>query len=209
MTRLERVAGVAAALPLSNLDTDQILPGRFLKTVSRAGLGSALFHALRYDDAGQERQDFVLNRLPWRRAEILIALDNLGCGSSREHAPWALADFGFRVLIAQSFADIFRNNCLKNGILPIVLPYAEIEVLIRLAQDPSTARFVVDLPAQTLTAGGDIFSFEIASDRKAALLTGRDEIADTELQAAAVASFELARAYTCPTIPLGFAMGQS
>ena len=129
------LTGVAAPLPVANVDTDKIIPARFLKTLTRTGLGKALFDGLRYDATGAERPDFVLNREPFRKAEILIALDNFGCGSSREHAPWALADFGIRCVIAPSFADIFYNNCFKNGILPIVLPPEAVAALMKDAEN--------------------------------------------------------------------------
>lgn len=168
---------IAAPLPLANVDTDKILAGRFLKTISREGLGEKLFWSLRQDPA------FVLNCAPWSDAAILLALDNFGCGSSREHAPWALLDFGIRCVIAPSIADIFYNNCFKNGILPIVLPKGEIARLIALAQHPATARFHVDLPAQLVRpATGSPILFEIDARRKRDLMEGVDEIGDTLLR---------------------------
>lgn len=177
MQPFERLVGVAASLPLVNIDTDKILAGQFLKTTSRAGLGVHLFHAMRYDGSGRERADFILNQDPWRRASILIAGENFGCGSSREHAPWALLDFGIRCIIAPSFADIFYNNCFKNGILPVVLGEEAVETLKAAASDPASARMTIDLPRQTVTSSnGEAFTFDVDPDRKQALLEGRDEI---------------------------------
>jgi 3-isopropylmalate/(R)-2-methylmalate dehydratase small subunit len=173
-----RLAAVAAALPQDNIDTDRILAARFLKTITRTGLGTALFSAMRFDTNGREREDFVLNREPWRKAAILIVGENFGCGSSREHAPWALTDFGIYCIVAASFADIFYNNCFKNGILPITLAKPLIGQLMDDARDPRTAVLVVDLPSQTISRGaGATLPFDIDPDRKAALLLGRDEIA--------------------------------
>lgn len=162
---------VAAALPMSNIDTDKILPARFLKTISRKGLGAALFSTLR-DTPG-----FVLDMAPWNEAGILITLQNFGCGSSREHAPWALLDFGIRCIVAPSIADIFYNNCFKNGILPIILPEDHIDVLMALAKKSTTARMQISLEAQTITTGtGSTFCFDVDHGRKQDLLTGTDEI---------------------------------
>ena len=202
MRRFERLSAIAAPLPLANVDTDKILPARFLKTIRRDGLGAALFHAMRFDDNGQERPDFVLNRTPWREAQILIARDTFGCGSSREHAPWALADFGIRCIVAPSFADIFFSNCFKNGILPIVLAPDHVEVLLAAAADPERARMSVDLPAQRLGWRQGVLGFEIASERKRALLLGLDEIAETLTQADALAAFEVRHRARGLTIPV-------
>lgn len=171
MTPFETLTAVAAPLPVVNIDTDMILPARFLTTISRAGLGEALFATSRQDP------DFVLNRDPWAHAGILVALDNLGCGSSREHAPWALLDFGIRCVIAPSIADIFYNNCCKNGILPIMLPPATVDRLLMLSADPDTAEMTVDLPRQELRAGNEVIAFDIDPARKADLLAGTDDIA--------------------------------
>lgn len=177
MQPFERLVGVAASLPLINIDTDKILAGQFLKTTSRAGLGVHLFHAMRYDASGRERTDFILNQDPWRRASILITGENFGCGSSREHAPWALLDFGIRCIIAPNFADIFYNNCFKNGILPVVLGAEAVESLNADACDPARARMMIDLPGQAVTrSNGEVFTFKVDPDRKQALLEGRDEI---------------------------------
>lgn len=172
MTPFDRLTGIAAPLPLSNVDTDKILAGRFLKTISREGLGDALFWTLR------QNPDFVLNRHPWSNAKILIALDNFGCGSSREHAPWALLDFGFRCIIAPGFADIFYNNCFKNGILPVVLPASTVDRLMLLANDAATAEMTIDLPAQSITlSNSERIAFDIDPKRKDDLLLGVDDIA--------------------------------
>lgn len=179
MTRgFVHLSAIAAPLPLANVDTDKILAARFLKTISRDGLGSHLFSTMRYDDTGSENPDFILNRSPWRDTGILIALDNFGCGSSREHAPWTLLDFGIRAIIAPSFADIFFNNCFKNFILPIVLDRSVIDVLLTDAGDAARCRMMIDLPAQTLTRfNGHSIEFEIEPERKEGLLHGIDEIA--------------------------------
>lgn len=179
------IDGIAAPLPLENVDTDKILPAAFLRTVSREGLGGALFWPLR------QTPDFALNHAPWNRAEILVALDNFGCGSSREHAPWALLDFGIRCVIAPRIADIFSNNCCKNGILPITLDRAIVEHLIGLCTDPEQARMRVDLVQQCVeTADGRSYRFEIDAGRKADLLAGTDEIARAMAQENEIAQFE-------------------
>lgn len=169
-----RLTGVAAPLPIANIDTDLILSAKFLKTVSRQDLGQGLFYALR-----ASQPDFVLNRDPWRQASILITHANFGCGSSREHAPWALLDFGIRCVIAPSFADIFHGNCFKNGILPIRLPQPEIDRLIVLATDPATATLVIDLEAQTITDHAGVVRFDIDVARRQRLLHGIDDIAQS------------------------------
>lgn len=189
---------VAAALPIANIDTDKLVPGRFLKGVTRAGLGRILLHPLRFDANDQPRADFVLNQSPWDQAGVLIALDNFGCGSSREHAPWALTDFGIRCVIAPSFADIFRNNCLKNGILPLVLPEADCLALMDLARDPTTARLQVSLPDQTVTAGGRVWSFDIAAGDKTKLLEGKDEIDVALARLSEIERFEARIGYAAP-----------
>ena len=189
---------VAAALPIANIDTDKLVPGRFLKGVTRAGLGRILLHPLRFDADDQPRTDFVLNQSPWDQAGVLIALDNFGCGSSREHAPWAMTDFGIRCVIAPSFADIFRNNCLKNGILPLVLSEADCLALMELARDPATARLQVTLPDQTVTAGGRVWSFDIAAGDKTKLLEGKDEIDVALARLSEIERFEARISYAAP-----------
>ncbi|ABQ68674.1 MULTISPECIES: 3-isopropylmalate dehydratase small subunit [Sphingomonadales] len=194
MQPFTRLDAIAAPLPVANVDTDKILAGRFLKTTTREGLGDKLFWALRRDPG------FVLNRAPWDRAGMLIARDNFGCGSSREHAPWALLDFGISCVVAPSFADIFYNNCFKNGLLPIVLPEAEVERLLRLAADPATARMTVDLPAQTIAAGDAVIRFAIDPRRKQDLVEGIDEIAATLAHGDAIARFEARTAAAMPWV---------
>ncbi len=189
---------VAAALPIANIDTDKLVPGRFLKGVTRAGLGRILLHPLRFNADDQPRADFVLNQSPWDQAGVLIALDNFGCGSSREHAPWALLDFGIRCVIAPSFADIFRNNCLKNGILPLILPEGDCLALMDLARDPATARFQVSLPDQTVTADGRVWAFDFATADKTRLLEGKDEIDAALARLSEIERFEARIGYAAP-----------
>ncbi|KAF1697278.1 3-isopropylmalate dehydratase small subunit [Pseudoxanthomonas jiangsuensis] len=185
MMPFTRLDAVAAPLPLVNVDTDKILPAPFLKTISRTGLGKGLFHSLRSEP------DFILNHAPWDQAGILVALDNFGCGSSREHAPWALLDFGIRCVIAPSIADIFYNNCCKNGILPIVLPHTDIDRLMALATDPATATLSVDLAQQTVRATtGLALPFVIDAQRKQDLLQGVDDIARSLTREADIAAYE-------------------
>jgi 3-isopropylmalate/(R)-2-methylmalate dehydratase small subunit len=172
--------GVAAPLPRVNVDTDQIIPARFLTTITRDGLGGGLFQALRFDASGAERPDFVLNREGYRGARILVTLDNFGCGSSREHAPWALLDFGIRCVVAPSFADIFANNCVTNGLLVVTLPRPQCDALIGRAADLSTATWTVDLPAQRIvTPRAEPVPFSIDAAVKARLLAGTDEVHST------------------------------
>ena len=184
------LAGIAAPLPMINVDTDMIVPKQYLKTVRRTGLGAGLFAELRFHEDGSEKADFVLNREPWRRASILIAGDNFGCGSSREHAPWALLDFGIRCIVAPGFAEIFFENCTNNGILALVLAQDQVRALQRLALDAAT-RFTVDLPAQTVAAqGGEAFAFEIEPERKRRLLAGLDAVALGLEREAEIAAYE-------------------
>ena len=191
MDKFETLTGVAAPLPMINIDTDMIIPKQFLKTIKRSGLGVNLFDEMRYADDGSERPDFVLNKPAYRNAQIIVAGDNFGCGSSREHAPWALLDFGIRAVIAPSYADIFYNNCFKNGILPIALPQEQVDVLMKDAEKGSNARMTVDLEAQTVTTSdGEVVSFEIDSFKKHCLINGLDDIGLTMEKAAAIDSFE-------------------
>ncbi len=185
------LTGTAAPLPMINVDTDMIIPKQFLKTIKRSGLGKSLFFEMRYDDAGGEVTGFVLNRPQYRSAKILIAGENFGCGSSREHAPWALLDFGIRCVIAPSFADIFYNNCFKNGILPLVLPQAEVDRLMKLAERGANATFTVDLDAQTMTTpDGEQIGFEVDPFRKACLLGGLDDIGLTLQKVEKIGAYE-------------------
>ena len=191
MDKFETLTGIAAPMPLVNIDTDMIIPKQFLKTIKRSGLGANLFDEMRFDRQGNEIEDFVLNQTQYRDAQILVAGDNFGCGSSREHAPWALLDFGIRAVISTSFADIFYNNCFKNGILPIVLPQEAIDVLMKDAEKGSNARMTVDLEAQTVTSSdGDVFSFEVDSFKKHCLLNGLDDIGLTMEKASSIETYE-------------------
>ncbi len=186
-----KLTGVAAPMALVNIDTDMIIPKQFLKTIARTGLGKNLFDEMRYTQDGAEIADFVLNQPAYRNAEILVAGDNFGCGSSREHAPCALLDFGIRCVISTSFADIFYNNCFKNGILPIVMPQDVVDVLMADARKGANARQTIDLEAQTVTTSeGQVFTFEVDSHRKHCLLNGLDDIGLTLEKAAAIDSFE-------------------
>ncbi|CAM8619293.1 LeuD 3-isopropylmalate dehydratase small subunit [Paracoccaceae bacterium] len=191
MEKFTKLTGIAAPMPLVNIDTDMIIPKQFLKTIQRSGLGKNLFDEMRFDREGNEVADFVLNQPAYRSAEILVAGDNFGCGSSREHAPWALLDFGIRCVISTSFADIFFNNCFKNGILPIILPQAEVDVLMADARKGANARVTVDLEAQTVTTSdGQSFGFAVDPHRKHCLMNGLDDIGLTLEKAAAIDSFE-------------------
>jgi 3-isopropylmalate/(R)-2-methylmalate dehydratase small subunit len=201
MEKFETLTGIAAPLPLVNIDTDMIIPKQFLKTIKRSGLGANLFDEMRFDRDGNEIADFVLNQPAYREAEIIVAGDNFGCGSSREHAPWALLDFGVRCVISTSFADIFYNNCFKNGILPIVLPQEQVEVLMKDAEKGANARMTVDLDAQTVTSSdGEVFSFEVDSFKKHCLLNGLDDIGLTMEKVASIDSFEETAAQSRPWV---------
>jgi len=201
MTPFTTLTGIAAPLPQVNVDTDMIIPKQYLKTIARTGLGKGLFDEMRYNPDGSEKPEFVLNQPAYRAAEILVAGDNFGCGSSREHAPWALLDFGIRCVIAPSFADIFFNNCFKNGILPIVLPQAEVDRVMADAQKGANARIDIDLEAQTITlSDGQVIGFEIDPFRKHCLLNGLDDIGLTLEKAAAIDSFEAKAATLRPWV---------
>ncbi|MEO1541599.1 MAG: 3-isopropylmalate dehydratase small subunit [Pseudomonadota bacterium] len=191
MDKFTTLTGVAAPMPLVNIDTDMIIPKQFLKTIKRTGLGANLFDEMRFDCEGNEIEEFVLNKAAYREAKILVAGDNFGCGSSREHAPWALADFGIKCVISTSFADIFFNNCFKNGILPIVLPQEDVDKLMDDANRGANAILTVDLESQTITGpdGGEI-SFEIELFRKHCLLKGLDDIGLTLQKESAIDAFE-------------------
>ncbi len=199
MDKFTTLTGIAAPLPLRNIDTDMIIPKQFLKTIKRTGLGKSLFFEMRYDDAGNEIPDFVLNKPAYRNSQILIAGDNFGCGSSREHAPRALLDFGIRCVVATDFADIFYNNCFKNGILPIRLPQSEIDKLLDDASRGPNATISVDLEAQEIRGpDGGVIHFEIDGFRKHCLLNGLDDIALTMQKAPAIDTFEADMAATRP-----------
>ena len=191
MDKFTTLTSVAAPLPIANVDTDQIIPARFLKTIKRTGLGSALFSSLRYTDDGSEKPDFVLNQPAYRKAQILVAEDNFGCGSSREHAPWALLDFGIRCVISTSFADIFFNNCFKNGILPIVVSPDNLAKLMDDAERGSNATLTVDLEAQEIKGpDGGTLAFEIDPFRKHCLLNGLDDIGLTLEKSGGIEAYE-------------------
>jgi 3-isopropylmalate/(R)-2-methylmalate dehydratase small subunit len=191
MEKFDKLTGVAAPLPFINIDTDMIIPKQFLKTIKRTGLGSALFHEMRTLDDGSENPDFVLNQPAYRNAQILVAGDNFGCGSSREHAPWALLDFGVRCVISTSFADIFYNNCFKNGILPIVVSEDELEKLMDDARRGANATLTVDLEAQEIRGpDGGVITFDIDPFRKHCLLNGLDDIGLTMEKAPKIDGFE-------------------
>ena len=189
MDKFEVLSGIGAPLPMDDVDTDKIIPARFLRTIKRTGLGRNLFNDLRYDSEGAEVPDFVLNKPPYREAKFLVAGKNFGCGSSREHAPWALLDFGIRCVIAPSFADIFHNNCFKNGILPLALGEAEVELLMQACEEGATLS--ADLPNQRVAAGGgDAIGFDIGPFRKHCLLNALDDIGLTLQSTDAIARFE-------------------
>jgi 3-isopropylmalate/(R)-2-methylmalate dehydratase small subunit len=191
MDKFTTLTGIAAPMPLVNIDTDMIIPKQFLKTIKRTGLGVNLFDEMRYTPDGQEIPDFVLNQPAYRDAQVLVAGDNFGCGSSREHAPWALLDFGIRCVISTSFADIFYNNCFKNGILPVVLPPEAVAHLMEDATRGANARISIDLQAQTVTASdGTVFNFEIDAFKKHCLLNGLDDIGLTLEKVDAIDAYE-------------------
>ncbi len=197
MDKFTTLSGPAAPLAMVNVDTDMIIPKQFLKTIKRTGLGVHLFEEMRRTPDGKEIPGFVLNRDPWRDAKILIAGRNFGCGSSREHAPWALRDFGIRCIIAPSFADIFFNNCFLNGMLPIILPEEEIEKLMKDAERPDSW-FTVDLPNQRIVRSNIAVPFTVDPFRKDCLINGLDEIGQTLQQAAAIGTFEAGQKQTQP-----------
>ena len=199
MDKFTSLTGVAAPLAIRNIDTDMIIPKQFLKTIKRAGLGKALFFERRYDENGNERSDFVLNQPAYRHANILVAGDNFGCGSSREHAPWALHDFGIRCVIAPSFADIFYNNMFKNGMLPIRLPASRVHELIQFLTELPGAEIAIDLRAKTVTGPDEqVDSFDVADFGRENLLNGYDEIELTLLKSAEIGSYEQKNAAARP-----------
>lgn len=191
MEKFVKLSGIAAPLRMINVDTDIIIPKQFLKTIKRAGLGKSAFYDIRYNDDGSEKADFVLNREPYRGSSILITGENFGCGSSREHAPWAILDMGIRCVIAESFADIFYNNSFKNGILPIKLPKDQVETLMKEAEENPGTPFEIDLEKQIVTRGNKFsFSFDVDPFRKHCLLNGLDDIGLTEVKTAKIKDFE-------------------
>ena len=191
MQKFDKLTAVAAPLPTINVDTDMIIPARFLKTIKRTGLGKNLFYTLRFDENGNEREDFMLNKTAYKNAEILVAGDNFGCGSSREHAPWALEDFGIRCVISSSFADIFYNNSFKNGILLIKLPPDDVDKLMEVAERGSNSTITVDLDTQQITGpDGDKIGFDIDPYKKHCLLNGLDDIGLTMQKESKIHAFE-------------------
>jgi 3-isopropylmalate/(R)-2-methylmalate dehydratase small subunit len=191
MQKFTKLDGIAAPLTMRNVDTDMIIPKQFLKTIKRSGLGKSLFFELRFDEKGKEKPDFVLNKPAYRKAEILVVEDNFGCGSSREHAPWALLDFGIRCVISTSFADIFYNNCFKNGILPIKVSPEDLAKLFDDAERGANARISVDLEAQEIRGpDGGVVKFDIDPFRKHCLLNGLDDIGLTLQKEKAISSYE-------------------
>jgi 3-isopropylmalate/(R)-2-methylmalate dehydratase small subunit len=198
MEAFTRLDARAAPLPLANIDTDQIIPKQFLKTVEREGLARGLFYEYRFDEQGVEKPDFVLNRPEYKDAGVLIAGDNFGCGSSREHAPWALMDFGIRCVVSTSFADIFYNNCFQNGLLPVVLKADEVQALMEEAKG-GNHMVTVDLEQQTVVSpSGRTFRFDIDPQRKEKMLKGLDAIGETLQQGTAIDYYEMRRALAQP-----------
>jgi len=191
MRKFDKLTGVAAPMPMANIDTDKIIPKQFLKTIKRDGLGKNLFHEMRYTEDGKENPEFILNKPAYRKAQIIVAGENFGCGSSREHAPWALIDFGIRCVISESFADIFYNNCFKNGILPIKVTKEQVALLMDDASRGANATVSVDLEKQEIKGpDGGTITFEIDPFRKESLLKGLDEIGYTLEKAPAIDAFE-------------------
>ncbi len=199
METFKKLTGVAAPLKITNVDTDMIIPKQYLKTIKRTGLGSGLFAEMRYNEDGSENADFVLNQPAYRKAQILVAEDNFGCGSSREHAPWALLDFGIRCVISTSFADIFYNNCFKNGILPIVVSKADLAKLMDDAERGANATVSIDLESQEIRGpDGGVISFDVDAFRKHCLMNGLDDIGLTMVKAKSIDTFESATAAARP-----------
>ena len=194
MQKFDKLSGIAAPMDFLNIDTDMIIPKQFLKTIKRSGLGVNLFHEMRYDDSGAERPDFVLNKPEYKQAKILVAGDNFGCGSSREHAPWALLDYGIRCVISTSFADIFFNNCFKNGVLPIKVTPEQRDALMADAADAENPELSIDLVNQTISRpNGATISFDIEPFRKQCLLDGLDDIGLTLEKGGEIEAFEASR----------------
>ena len=194
MEKFTKLDGVAAPMPMINCDTDRIIPARFLKTIKKTGLGVNLFNDVRFNEDGSEKPDFVLNKGPYREAKFLVAGENFGCGSSREHAPWALMDFGIKCVIAPSFADIFYNNSFKNGVLLITLPQKQIDRLMDDAEKGANARMAVDLESQEITRpDGETIPFDIDPHRKHCLLNGLDDIGLTMQKDEKISTYEGAR----------------
>jgi 3-isopropylmalate/(R)-2-methylmalate dehydratase small subunit len=201
MDKFTTLTGIAAPMPLVNIDTDMIIPKQFLKTIHRSGLGKNLFDEMRYNPDGTEVPDFVLNQPAYRESQIIVAGDNFGCGSSREHAPWALLDFGIRCVISTSFADIFYNNCFKNGILPIVMPQDVVDMLMEDARRGANARITIDLENMAVTTSdGHSFPFELDAFRRHCLLNGLDDIGLTMEKAGSIDTYETQMAQSRPWV---------
>ncbi|MBV1902626.1 MAG: 3-isopropylmalate dehydratase small subunit [Marinosulfonomonas sp.] len=201
MDKFQTITGVAVPMPLVNIDTDMIIPKQFLKTVKRSGLGANLFDEMRFDKDGNEVPDFVLNQPAYRNAEVIVAGDNFGCGSSREHAPWALLDFGVKCVISTGFADIFFNNCFQNGILPIVLPKEQVELLMKEAEKGENARITIDLEKQEVsTSDGTAINFEVDPFKRQCLLDGLDDIDLTLEKSTSIEKFEEQAAASRPWV---------
>jgi 3-isopropylmalate/(R)-2-methylmalate dehydratase small subunit len=199
MDKFTTLTGVAAPMPIVNVDTDMIIPKDYLKTIKRTGLGKGLFSEMRYNEDGSENPDFVLNKPAYRNAKILVAGDNFGCGSSREHAPWALMDFGIRCVISTSFADIFYNNCFKNGILPVIVSQEELDMLMDDAERGANATLTVDLEAKEIRGpDGGVIKFDLDEFKRQCLLNGLDDIGITLEKAAAINGFEKSLAENRP-----------
>lgn len=196
MQPFKTLSGIAAPLPIDNVDTDMIIPKQFLKTIKRTGLKEGLFYEMRYTVEGKKIEDFILHQAPYDHAQILVGGMNFGCGSSREHAPWALLDFGIRVIIAPSFADIFFNNCFKNGMLPVVLPKEQVDTLMGYAKTGGT--MTTDLEKQTVSAGNHQFKFDVEPFRKHCLMNGLDDIGLTLTKLDAISGYESKQKQTTP-----------
>jgi len=201
MEKFEKLTAIAAPMPLINIDTDMIIPKQFLKTIKRSGLGVSAFHEMRYHLDGSDNPDFILNKEAYQGVNILVAGDNFGCGSSREHAPWALLDFGIRCVISTSFADIFYNNCFKNGILPVIVTEDELLLLMKDAEKGSNARMVIDLEKQHIqTSDGEVINFDIDQHRKHCLINGLDDIGLTLEKVTSIDAFETQMAQSTPWV---------
>ncbi|HNQ92705.1 MAG TPA: 3-isopropylmalate dehydratase small subunit [Alphaproteobacteria bacterium] len=198
MTPFTTLTSIPAPLPIMNIDTDMIIPKQFLRTIRRTGLSSGLFYEMRFDEQGSPKPEFVLNREPYTYSSILVTGDNFGCGSSREHAPWALLDFGIRAIIAPSYSDIFFNNCFKNGILPIALPQSQIDQLMKDAEDKK--EITINLPEQKIVSGNTVYTFDIDPFRKHCLVGGLDDIGLTLEKEGLITSYEEKREQTRPWI---------
>lgn len=201
MEKFEKLTAIAAPMPLINIDTDMIIPKQFLKTIKRTGLGVSAFYEMRYNLDGSNKPDFVLNKEAYKDANILVAGDNFGCGSSREHAPWALLDFGIRCVISTSFADIFYNNCFKNGILPVIVTEEQLRLLMKDAEKGSNSRMVVDLENQNIeTSDGDVIPFDVDQHSKHCLINGLDDIGLTLEKVVSIDAFETKMAQSAPWV---------